>query len=547
MTDDVPKQLLDSNLAQALRHFGLDAQAALKRACSGDVLADIRVQVGDEIGAVVTQWCGGSDGYECLDEAIGSLLVRKDLKFAVAVCYPDDLAGESIEEARYVWREKPRVGAKSGLMSGSVADLALAISLVQGSPREPGPVATSLATSLAQDDRDTLTVALPHFTATGNARIDVRRRLPQRYCILFIIASHDPERSHFSLDGKGPEVLVVCKPGAAVQSEPPATRVVNLARNPSTVEGTQAATTEILNYIEAGTGEIQAGGTIHESSFAELHEGDWRAVKLISPFLRGQLLELTRGHLFSSINLSAIADIGPTGGTIRNAFVTERPNSKACTFTSLWGQNNDEVQRMRPKAETSVWGHPDPDREGDAQNLWSERSRLLLPVAPYLAKARAMAVRLDEPTLGSLWTNCKVRKPEDEQAEYEEALCVYLNSTIGILSMLGGFKRMGLLFRLESTVNDFNGLPVPNFAEDRGAMKILAAAFDELGDSELLPLPESNACPVRRAIDRAVCEALSISEELAQCIRRRLVREPSVTGKRYQAEERQLSFHMLGL
>lgn len=75
----------------------------------------------------------------------------------------------------------------------------------------------------------------------------------------------------------------------------------------------------------------------------------------------------------------------------------------------------------------------------------------------------------------------------------------------------------------------------------------MAAAFDEIGECDLSPLPESDTCPVRRAIDRAVCESLSIREELAHRIRWRLVSEPSVAGGRYQIEERQLSFLSLNL
>lgn len=196
-----------------------------RRTCSDDVLADdvisyIWVKVGDEMGAMVTMWCNGIDEYECLDEAIGGLLKQKDVKFAVAVCYPDDLASNSIEEAQYVWRMKPKIGAKSGFMSGGIADLALAISLVYGSPRELGPVARRLCSSLVQDDCDALTVALPHFTVTGDSRIGVRQRLQQDYRALFIVASYDPERERFSLIGRGLEVLVICKPRAAVQSEP---------------------------------------------------------------------------------------------------------------------------------------------------------------------------------------------------------------------------------------------------------------------------------------------------------------------------------------
>ena len=77
---------------------------------------------------------------------------------------------------------------------------------------------------------------------------------------------------------------------------------------------------------------------------------------LSPPFLRKQLLKLTRGHMFPTAEFFSIADIGPTGGTIRNAFVTERPDSDARTFTSLWGQNNAVVQKMRPEAETSYLG-----------------------------------------------------------------------------------------------------------------------------------------------------------------------------------------------
>lgn len=541
MTAGAPKDILDREVAQSLRHFGLDAEAVVNRGYSGDLLTDIRVQTGDGMGAMVTMWRGGADGYEFLDEAIGSLPKRKEVTFAVAVCYPDDLASESIEEARYVWRVKPRVGAKSGLMSGGVGALALAISLAFGSPREPGPVARSLADSLVADNRDTLIVALPLFTATGNVRKGIRRRLQQDYWVHFIVASHDPEREQFSLNGRGPEVLVVCKPRAANQSEPSATRVVNLAVSPPDSKKAQAVASSILDCIDSEDDVIQSGGTVREISFAELYEGDWRAAQFISPYLREQLLKLRRGCIFPMTKLLAITDIEPTGGMVRRVFVPERPTPKTCEFISLWGQDNRRIHKMRPKAESSVWAHPDPRKSVSASTYWEKRSHLLLPVAPYLPEAKAMAVRLDEPTLGSLWTNATIKRPESEQADYEKALCVYFNSTIGILSMVGSFKRMGLLFRLESTARDLKRLPVPDFATCGGALKALAAAFDKLGERELSPLPEADTCPVRYAIDRAVCEALGIQEELVHRIRWHLVGEPSVTGKRYQVG-RQMSF-----
>ena len=542
MTAGAQKYELDWNLAQVLCRYGWYAEAVVNRAYSGDSLTDIRVQTGDGMGAMVTKCRDGSGGHERLDDAIGSLLKQQDVKFAVAVCYPDGLTRDSVEEARYVWRMKPRGGTMSGLMSGGVADLALAISVVSGTPREPGPVARSLADALVQHDRDTLVVDLPHFTATGDSHIDVRRCLQKYYYLPFIVASHDPDREQFSLDGRGPDVLVVCKLTAAIQSESSATKVVNLTVNPSDSEEAQDVASKILDCFAPGANAIHSWGTIREIGFVELDDGDWSASRLISTFLQERLLELTQGCIFPVTELGALARIGPMGGTVRKAFVTKRPSPEAREFISLWGQDNRQVQRIRPKAESSVWADPDAKKSLGASRHWVKRSRLLFPVQPYLPKARTMAVRLDEPTLGSMWTNCTISKPEDEQADYEKALCVYFNSTLAILSMLDSFKPMGRLFRLESTARDLHRLPVPDFVQCSGAPKALAASFDEIGECELSPLPESDTCAVRSAIDRAVCEALGTREELVHLIRWHLVSEPSVTGKRYLTEERQLSF-----
>ena len=61
----------------------------------------------------------------------------------------------------------------------------------------------------------------------------------------------------------------------------------------------------------------------------------------------------------------------------------------------------------------------------------------------------------------------------------------------------------------------------------------MAAAYDQHAESVMLPLPQMNNCPVRRALDDAVCAALGIGEETVATIRRQLAMEPSVTGKRY--------------
>ena len=64
-------------------------------------------------------------------------------------------------------------------------------------------------------------------------------------------------------------------------------------------------------------------------------------------------------------------------------------------------------------------------------------------------------------------------------------------------------------------------------------MSELAAAYDAHAQDILLPLPEMDDDPVRRALDDVVVSALGLDREMVATIRRSLAMEPSVTGRRY--------------
>ncbi len=65
------------------------------------------------------------------------------------------------------------------------------------------------------------------------------------------------------------------------------------------------------------------------------------------------------------------------------------------------------------------------------------------------------------------------------------------------------------------------------------AVAQLAAAYAAHAADILLPLPQLDADPARRALDGAVVSALGLDEEIVAAIRRSLAMEPSVTGRRY--------------
>ena len=527
MTTEVPKHLVDNRLAEALGGFGL--KPSVESDYSYDVELFIKVHVGGDNVALVTEPFDCSDDRVRVVKIAGHLLERKDVECAVAVCYSGRVPHESTEETRYAWRIIRKPEQDSEWMSGGIAELAFSIALSPGGPREPGDTARALVDNLVECNAGPLVAALPFSSATSRTFEGLRRVVAEVFYIEVIIASHDSERVGFSVDGEKPEVLLVCKPRAAVGEGSSVTRVVNLARNPSSAEEAQSVASHIEGRIRAGKEPKRESGSVYQVEGTELCEGDWGAVRLFSPFLREQFLQLTRGCIFPKTFLGKIADIGPTGRSVRDAFLRRRLAPDLQEYGAFWGHDNESTRTMRVEADSSVWPHP--GKEKRARRYWGRRSNLLLPYQPNLSSVRLMAVRLDEPSLGSMWTNCTIRSGCGESEQLEKALCVYLNSTVGILAMLGGLSRGDKLVRRRAAEHEWETLAVPDFANCDYALEALVTAFDESGDLELLPLPQSKGCPVRNAIDAVVCEALGIGSELVQSIRRLIVAEPSVKGE----------------
>ena len=96
----------------------------------------------------------------------------------------------------------------------------------------------------------------------------------------------------------------------------------------------------------------------------------------------------------------------------------------------------------------------------------------------------------------------------------EWALCAYLNSTLGLLSVLGGCTGSARLNRPRMTAANLCNLAVPDFsALSPESIVSMAGAFESLGTQELLPLEDMDRCPVRKALDAVVSTALSIDQE----------------------------------
>ena len=392
----------------------------------------------------------------------------------------------------------------------------------QGAARlhSSGGAFTVLAEKMLKSDTGTLALILPSVVPTAPGNQELRKYLAQRFHIDTIVSSHDPSRIFFSENTSIGEILLVCRRWNSDQPKPP-TRVVNLARNPATpVEALDTAA-----RIERTGGTVSHDFTLQQVDSSRIERGDWSAVNFLSPFLveAYRTLSETGAASVSTVPLSTLANIGPAGQRIRDAYThSDMPTPSG--RRALWYHKTDVTRSMR--AETDVYIEPKESKQSLADSYWEQRSEMLLPHRLWLPLARVAAVMLPEPVVGSIWTPCRPHDPDTAKA-----LCLYLNSTPGLLSLLGGRDNRKPSYPSFS-LDTLRSLPVPNLAALGFAERdLLDGWFDWLENDVLLPFPRMHEDPVRRQIDEAVTQALGLDPEWVATTRRELAREPSVTDR----------------
>ena len=384
-----------------------------------------------------------------------------------------------------------------------------------------------LAEFMIKQDSGTIAAVLPLVGATNYSTMEIRKLLAQRFHIETIVASHDPQRIYLSENTNIGEMLLICRrlPSGKGQKQP--TKVVNLARNPATPADAMTVAWAIGN----GTVGSQEYGTVQQWPESRIAAGNWGAVQFLSPYLCEQFVELLEGRFFRAVALDSIADIGPAGQRIRDAFTrSTMPDEQG--RVALWRHNTSVTQSMAAKPDTHIIAKP-PPKTHLAESYWEQRGTLLLPQRMRLNTIRTLCAKLGAPALGSLWAPCRFTVAEPENEVLEKAVCVFLNSSVGALALLGDRTNKALSYP-HFSLDDLRKLIVPDFSTiGKDAVGKLAAVYDAHATDVLLPLPQLDVDPVRRALDGAVCDALGLDGERVATIRRNLAAEPSVTGKRY--------------
>lgn len=380
-----------------------------------------------------------------------------------------------------------------------------------------------LAEKLLDVDSGTIALVLPTVVPTAPGNQELRKYLAKLFHIDTIVSIHDPQRIFFSENTTIGEILLICRRWNG-SSKPP-TRVVNLARNAATpVEALDTAA-----RIDRATWAGETGShdfTLQHVESDRIERGDWFAVNFLSPFLVDSYRRLTESDFatVSTVSMDELADVGPEGRRIRDSY-TRSAMPTPSARRALWYHKSDVTVSMR--AETDTYIGPKKSMRHLADKYWEQRSNLLLPHRLRLNVARVACVMLPERTVGSLWTPCRPHDPG-----ISKALCLYLNSTLGLLAVLGGRDNRVPSYPSFS-LDTLRSLKVPDLTALGGAeLQSLNSWFNWLQEQPLLSFPRMAEDATRRQIDDAIIEALRLDPDWVTTIRQQLAREPSVTDRR---------------
>ena len=382
-----------------------------------------------------------------------------------------------------------------------------------------------LADSIAKSQTGTVASILPSVIATNASGLEIRKYLAKKFYIETILTSHDPTRIYFSENTSIGEMLLVCRrPSTCRTAPPPRTppKIVNLYENPATPAAALGVARDI---VEGNTENIK--GTVQAWPHSRIAEGNWGGVQFLSPFLCETFSKIRNGELYLTQQLGQFAFLIRTGDPFKRS---DLPNESS--MRALWYHKTNVTQSMLGQTDTYIT--PKTGHGKRAANIWDQRGTFFLAKRARLNTVRVFGVRLEERAVGMAWVPCTPILNEFDKISIEKVLCLYINSSIGFLSVLGGRTNKVPSYP-QWSMDDLRRIPVPDFsALSASQIAALAATYDALCNFTLLPLPQLNEDETRKALDRSVASALDINPEIIAAIRRELAREPSVTGKPYE-------------
>ena len=383
----------------------------------------------------------------------------------------------------------------------------------------------------------------------------LRNLLHENYdqIVVVSIAQPDKKDSAFSADSDFADCMVIAR--RITTGRPPSRRVhfVNLKSCPaSKLEAQETArsikraianTTEPDTWNRVEIGDEEIGFVTFENV---VHNRKWTTVRISDPTLVERAKKLANGELrlpqrAASIEIpitqaGSIAQVGPVHrditGRTDSPFHKRNGYQSADEYPMLW----NHAQRGQ-KPQSSMLTEPDShgevrQKQGNlAEQMWNEFATHLHINQDFQINANATAAAFTERTSlgGTAWPTLALSTPQNEKA-----MCVWLNSTLGLLSfwMESNRSQNG---RGRTTVTAIPDIPVLDVTKlSTPQLDAAVKIFDDLQEQTMLPANEAWRDAVRQELDRRLLnEVLGLDEKAVEqlgILRRQWCAEPTVTS-----------------
>jgi hypothetical protein len=391
-----------------------------------------------------------------------------------------------------------------------------------------------------------LALVLPITVCTGASWSQTRALIEDDYVLDMVIASHDPARWNFSDSTNLSEAMLIAtrRPANGHDMEH-RTTFINLWHNPTGMldahlTAESANTTRAPRIEDSGTALLELDGEHVGEVFSipesQLRGKQWVGVQFArADVVRSALRLLEDGAVWipgetsiGNVPMCRVNDIAGIGPDRRRLIDGFEVTSTVTAYPMIAGHDTEQRRSLacRPDSYLSPLAQPKGGfRPGYGEYLWRSASRLLVSERLWLDTARVAAMRSDAKVLSNVFWEISV-----ENVETEKSLAVWLNSSLGILTLLaqrtstrGGWVAMKKA--------DLGNLPILDPRQlSSTQIQALSDLFDELTDAEFDRLPGMADCPTRTALDEGVSEILRLPD--LRGLRVLLASEPVVCNRR---------------
>ena len=403
-----------------------------------------------------------------------------------------------------------------------------------------------------------LAFVLPATMLTGSRWSGIRQLMLRKYRIEWVIVSHDvrnrsavkglPGRRlvSFSESTRIAEVLIVATKGGADVGRNHV-RFVNLLHNPDEPVPAMTLARKLLamdeNVMPLEARAIDVGGMNWGSVVAvpqrDLSDGAWSYAALAQAELVLVAETMRSGEYgpltgLPVVELGSLADLGPYHMQIRNPAqglfsIVETDDPLRPGIPALWHHKFTAATTLEAKANARLERRADRDRT--AQDRMLERQgRLQLVSDLGMAPQRVAAVLTETPMLGvRSWITVVPRDPAPGK---EEALCLWLNSTPGVLLRIvhGNRPYLGRSALPHELARTLPVLDVDKLSSEQLAAAV--AIYEDLKGRELQGFSSSESDPVRRELNARLCrEVLGIEPAAVEELTRKLALEPTMHAR----------------